>query len=94
MQRYVDALAPGSCVIASVGILDDTPEADRFAKLYGSGPAQLYRHKLADVRTFFGDLDMVPPGIADTRSWRAGWDMVPEVPQRVVAVYAGAGRLY
>lgn len=93
VKRYIDALAPGSCVIASVGVLDDTPEADQFAELYGSGPAKLHRHKLADVPAFFGDLEMVPPGIADTRSWRAGQDTVPEVTPRVVTVYAGVARV-
>lgn len=93
VRRYVGALAPGSYVIASVGVLDDTPEADKFAELYSAGPTQLYRHTLADVGAFFGDLEMMPPGIADTRSWRPGWDTVPETPPRVVAVYGGVARL-
>lgn len=89
VRRYVEALAPGSYLIASVAILDDTQEADKIDDLYSAGPSQLYRHKVTDINSYFGDLEMVPPGIADTRTWEADRETVPETRPRVVTVYGG-----
>jgi hypothetical protein len=68
VARYVAALAPGSVVILSMGLADG-PAADRFVSTYSKGPAPLYKHSAADFTSFFEDLELVPPGVADAKSW-------------------------
>jgi hypothetical protein len=93
VARYVAALAPASYVILSVPVLDDSPDADKIDSLYSAAASQVHRHTVANVSSFFSGLDLVPPGVADARSWRAGWDTVPATPPRVITISTGVARV-
>ncbi|HEX7162715.1 MAG TPA: hypothetical protein VF223_15940 [Trebonia sp.] len=66
--------------------------ADRFFNLYNKGPAPLYKHSAEDFASFFGDLPLLPPGIADARSWRPGWPMVSVPPKREGEMIVGVAQ--
>ncbi|HEY3879969.1 MAG TPA: SAM-dependent methyltransferase [Trebonia sp.] len=91
VARYAAALAPGSYVILTMGLADGRA-ADRFFELYSKGPAPLYKHSAEDFASFFGDLPLVPPGVADARSWRPGWPQVPVPPKREAEMIVGVAR--
>ena len=81
VARYAAALAPGSYLILTMGLADG-PAADRFFALYSKGSAPLYKHSAADFASFFGDLPLLPPGIADARAWHPNWPVVPVPAKR------------
>jgi S-adenosyl methyltransferase len=60
------------------------PNGDRLVKLYSAGAAPLCVHSEEDFASFFGDLELVPPGVADARTWRPGWETVPDPEPRDV----------
>jgi O-methyltransferase involved in polyketide biosynthesis len=93
VARYLAALAPGSYVILTVGLAFGE-RADRFFRLYmADGPAKLYQHSAADFASFFGPLEMVPPGVGDARTMRAGWAKVPTPPERDSVMIVGVARV-
>jgi O-methyltransferase involved in polyketide biosynthesis len=66
---YISALAPGSCVVLSVGGSDDP--GGRATAAYTAGT--LHTHSREQVAGFLAGLDLVEPGLSDARAWRAGW---------------------
>ena len=50
----------------------------------------MYNHSVADFASFFGALELVPPGVVDAREWRPGWEQVvhlrPPDGQAIVGV--------
>jgi O-methyltransferase involved in polyketide biosynthesis len=81
VARYAAALVPGSYIILTMGLADG-PAADRFFALYSKGSAPLYKHSAEDFASFFGDLPLLPPGIADARAWHPNWPAVPVPAKR------------
>jgi O-methyltransferase involved in polyketide biosynthesis len=63
---YVAALAPGSYVVLSAGRADGEEAKKGFGACF-SGPAQVYNHSVPEFAGFFGRLDLVPPGVVDSR---------------------------
>lgn len=51
----------------------------------------MYAHSGKEITALFGGLELVPPGIADTSSWRAGWQETA-LPERSSMVVGGVGR--
>lgn len=92
VARYAAALASGSYVVLTMGLADGAA-ADRFFNLYSKGPAPLYKHSAEDFTSFFGDLPLVPPGIADARSWRPGWPMVSAPLKRESEMIVGIAQI-
>jgi O-methyltransferase involved in polyketide biosynthesis len=92
VARYASELAPGSLVVLSM-LLPNGGTADEFFERYSEGPARLYQHSAEDFTSFFGDLELVPPGIADARTWRPEWPMVPVPPKRDASMIAGVARV-
>ncbi len=92
VARYAAALAPGSYVILTIGLADG-PAADRFFDLYSRGPAPLYKHSAEDFASFFGGLPLLPPGVADARSWRPGWPAVSVPPKRDGEMIVGVAQI-
>lgn len=92
VARYAAAVAPGSLVILSM-LLATGAEADEFYGRYSKGPARLYQHSAADFASFFGDLELLSPGIADARTWRPEWPRVPVPPKRDCEMLAGVARV-
>jgi hypothetical protein len=79
-----DALAPGSYVIYTVFQAAPGPDADQMIKMYGAGPHRVSIHSVADLESFSGHLDILPPGVADARTWRPAWEHVPTPAPRGV----------
>ncbi|HUN36947.1 MAG TPA: SAM-dependent methyltransferase [Trebonia sp.] len=89
---YAARLAPGSLVILSM-LLANGGVADEFFGRYSQGPARLYQHSADDFASFFGDLELIPPGIADARTWRAEWSTVPVPERRDAEMIVGVARV-
>lgn len=87
--RYAAALAPGSCLVLSV-LHYDGDAAGEGQRTYSSEVASLYMHTVPEITSFFGPLDLVPPGVADARQWHRDGVPVP-VPPRPGFVLAGIG---
>jgi O-methyltransferase involved in polyketide biosynthesis len=69
VTRYARAVAPGSCVVLSV-LHAGGEAADEGLNAYSSAAAPVYSHELADIAGFFGQLELVPPGLVEARQWR------------------------
>jgi O-methyltransferase involved in polyketide biosynthesis len=91
VARYVRALAPGSYVVLSAG-RGDSDEADKGFGSYSSA-IEVHNHSVADFTSFFGDLELVAPGIVDSREWRPGWDKPVQLPPREGQVIVGVARI-
>jgi O-methyltransferase involved in polyketide biosynthesis len=87
---YAAALAPGSCLVLSV-LHADSEAADEGLNTYSSAAAPVYSHPVPDIASFFGPLELVPPGLVDARQWRPGWDTA-NLPPRSSNVIAGVAR--
>jgi SAM-dependent methyltransferase len=92
VARYATALAPGSYLILTMGIASGEA-AQQFRRMYSEGPSKLYLHSPEDFATFFGPLELVPPGIGDARTLRPGWDEVPTAPPREGWMIVGIARV-
>ncbi len=91
VSTFVQALAPGSYVVISVGFGQGRTGTD-FASTYNahSGP-RIYAHSWPEITGLFSGLELVPPGIVETTAWLPGQpDTVPE--QRSNMIVAGVGR--
>ena len=73
VARYVAALAPGSYVVLSAGRADGEAAKQGFGA-YSSGATQVYNHSVAEFASFFGPLELVPPGVVDARERRPDWE--------------------
>jgi SAM-dependent methyltransferase len=92
VARYVSVLAPGSCLVLSVGRGDGEGSKKAFGT-YSEGAARAYNHPVAEFATFFGPLDIVPPGVVDARLWHPGWDETVKLPFRDGQVVVGVARV-
>jgi O-methyltransferase involved in polyketide biosynthesis len=92
VARYVTALAPGSYVVLSVG-RGDSDAADKGFGAYSAGAAQVYNHSVPDFTSFFGPLELVPPGAVDAREWRPDWEQAVHLPPRDGRVIVGVARV-
>jgi hypothetical protein len=90
---YTSALAPGSYAVLTVCAAAPGPDADKLVALYSSGPHPVRIHTAGQLAGFFGDLELMPPGVADARAWRPGWDTVPQPPPRGVFTLGGMARV-
>jgi SAM-dependent methyltransferase len=68
VAEYVAALAPGSCLVLSVG-RGDGPRVDAFFSTYSGGAAPLYNYSPEEFADLFGPLPLVPPGVVAARRW-------------------------
>lgn len=92
VARYMAALGPGSYVVLTTFAAEPGPDADRLVKIYSSGPHPVCLHSEEEFASFFGDLEQVPPGVADARTWRPGWEQVPDPAPRGTWLYGGMAR--
>jgi len=76
VDGYVSRLAPGSAVAISCGRNDDPAMWQRMRESYTA--ATTYNHTRDELRSFFGPLELVPPGLALASAWRGGMTEVPE----------------
>jgi O-methyltransferase involved in polyketide biosynthesis len=85
---FTRAIAPGSYVIISVGTGRDEA-AGPFTAAYTAAP--LYIHALGEIMSFFHGLELVPPGLAPARDWKAG-ATAPALTPGQATFLAGVGR--
>jgi hypothetical protein len=57
-----------------------------------SGGTKVYNHSVSDFASFFGPLDLVQPGVVDSREWRPDWAEPMHLPPRDGQVIAGVAR--
>ena len=91
VARYAAALAPGSYVVLSVG-RGDSDAADQGFGAYSAGAVRVYNHSVPEFASFFGPLDLVPPGMVDAREWRPDWEQAVHLPPRDGQVIVGVAR--
>ncbi len=60
---------------------------------YSSGATQVYNHSVPEFASFFGTLDLVPPGVVDSREWRPDWELPVPLPPREGQVIVGVARV-
>jgi hypothetical protein len=72
VTAFSRALAPGSFLVISVRFARGQAGHD-FASTYNAqdGP-RIYAHSWEEITALFDDLDLVPPGITNTSTWRPG----------------------
>jgi hypothetical protein len=86
---YAAQLAPGSLVVISTTRNDDPGSFREVRALWPGG--EVYNHTREDVAGFFGDLELVPPGLVVARAWRGGMrDTIS--PAAPLYVFGGVGR--
>jgi hypothetical protein len=87
---YRDALAPGS-YLAVTHLTDDYLKVDKLAEAMKESQNRIAARSRAHVLSFFGDFELVEPGLVTTSQWR------PERPEDVQpgkedGLYAGVAR--
>jgi len=87
--EYIRALAPGSYVIITMARYDDPVLGDKIVNEYSAGT--FYNHSPEEAATFFRGLELLPPGLVNGRTWRAGVP-APGTPSDDVYPLAGVGR--
>jgi O-methyltransferase involved in polyketide biosynthesis len=92
VARYAAALAPGSYIVLSVGRADSEATAKGFG-VYSAGATQVYNHSVPEFASFFGSLDLVPPGVIDARERRPDWEQPVHLPPRAGQVIVGIARV-
>jgi S-adenosyl methyltransferase len=71
VARYVSTAAPGSFLALSHGCSDPDPDrAATGAELLYSAAIPVAPRSRAEIRTFFGGLEMVQPGLVPVQRWR------------------------
>jgi len=92
VARYAAALAPGSYIVLSAG-RGDSDAADQGFGAYSAGAVRVYNHSLPEFTSFFGPLELVPPGVVDAREWRPDWEQPVHLPPRDGQVIVGVARV-
>jgi O-methyltransferase involved in polyketide biosynthesis len=85
---FARAVVPGSYLIISVGSASPS-EAKNFISAYTA--ARVYVHSPEEILSFFGGLDLVPPGVVSVRSWY-GDGPAPDLEPRTATFIGGVAR--
>jgi hypothetical protein len=86
---YTSRLAPGSALAISCGRNDDPAMWQRMRQSYTA--ATTYNHTRDELRSFFGTLPLVPPGLVLASAWRGGIADAPDQPPGPAYVLAAVG---
>jgi O-methyltransferase involved in polyketide biosynthesis len=89
VASYVASLAPGSYVVLSVGRADK----DEGFGAYSTGGTKVYNHSVPEFASFFGSLELVPPGVVDGREWYPDAEEPVHAPPREGQVIVGVARV-
>jgi SAM-dependent methyltransferase len=87
--QYASLLAPGSALAISCGRNDDPAMWQRMRESYTA--ATTHNHTRDELRSFLGELQLVPPGLALAQAWRGGMAQVPDRPPSPAYVLAAVG---
>jgi hypothetical protein len=74
--------------VLSVG-RGDSDRADEGFGAYSAGATRVYNHSVPEFASFFGSLELVPPGVADAREWHPDWEQPEHLPPREGQVIVG-----
>jgi SAM-dependent methyltransferase len=85
---FARALAPGGYLIISAGS-GSPSEAATFTSAYTA--ARIYIHPPGEIVSFFGGLDLVPPGVVPVRGW-CGDGPAPDLEPRTATFLGGVAR--
>jgi O-methyltransferase involved in polyketide biosynthesis len=91
VARFARARAPGSYLIISVGF-GKGRAGEEFASSYNAQDgSRIYSHTWEQIAAMFRGLELVPPGITDSATWRA---VPPQKvrPEQDSMILAGVGR--
>ncbi len=79
VAAFRERMVPGSYLVLSAGCADesDAPMGKDIQSAYGSDTV-LSGRKRAEIEAYFGDLELVPPGIVPVTQWPAE---APDAPQ-------------
>ena len=61
-------------------------------RLFRRGGRGCTNHPVAEFASFFGSLELVPPGVVDAREWRPDWEQPVHLPPREGQVIVGVAR--
>jgi hypothetical protein len=89
VDGYASRLAPGSALAISCGRNDDPVMWQQMRENYTA--ATTYNHTRDELRSFFGPLDLVPPGLTLASTWQGGLAQVPDQPPGPAYVLAAVG---
>ncbi len=82
LGRYLAAMAPGSYAIVSIGLARGEP--GRLAvRAYTTSGLPFYHYSAEQFAALFDGLDLVPPGVTDSRAWHPGATDLPALEPRV-----------
>ncbi|HEY3906975.1 MAG TPA: SAM-dependent methyltransferase [Streptosporangiaceae bacterium] len=88
--ELVRTIVPGSFMIMSTGVNNDTPElADRFGSTYNAATVHSFDRKI--VAGHFAGLELVEPGLTEVRNWRPEFSL-DETEIRPGDILGGVGR--
>ena len=70
VAAFRERMAPGSYLVISTGVVDEgnASARDQVQAAYGTGTVLTGRPP-AQIATYFGDLDLVPPGLVPVTEW-------------------------
>jgi SAM-dependent methyltransferase len=94
IREFRDAVAPGSFLVISHATFEGMPARSReHEELYARTPNPLKMRSRIDIQNFFGDFELVEPGLDYIPLWRpeGADDLFVEEPERCSG-YAGVGR--
>ena len=89
VAAWAARLAPGSIIALSVPHNEDQESFEAVRALW---PGELHNHSRDDALSFFGGLQLVPPGLVLARGWRGDMPDADLPPGPPVYVLGGAGR--
>ncbi|MQA10495.1 MAG: hypothetical protein GEU98_18450 [Pseudonocardiaceae bacterium] len=95
LNRYRDALAPGSYFVGSHLTGDDRPDIMRAIqeKVFSESSTPLTVRTREEVTALFDGFELVEPGVVYTSDWRPGpEDYQPRIAGEVTMTWAGVGR--
>jgi SAM-dependent methyltransferase len=91
VARLREAMGPGSYLVISHGTQDFNPElAQRAVSFYEQATAPFVLRHYAEIKSFFGDLELAEPGLVQLPMWRPDGPL-PANAERIW-LYAGVGR--
>ncbi|NYH55785.1 hypothetical protein HNR06_005374 [Nocardiopsis arvandica] len=92
MNRYKDALAPGSFVMVGDHVMPEDPGAATALDQWNEGAALAYRsHTPEEFTSYFDGLELLEPGVVPVTLWRTGGQpMLGALPD--IAMQGGIAR--
>jgi O-methyltransferase involved in polyketide biosynthesis len=92
VASYTAALPPGSLLVLSAIHVDAEGADEEGFNGYSTAVAPVYNHSAAEFASFFGHLEVLPPGVVDGRTWHAPIGTV-DPPRREQYAIVGVARI-